>query len=795
TIAKKKLPKEIFERKDKNGFTILHLAVLEGSTDVVSALLKAGANPNVKDREGKTPLHYAVINASDLRSNTAKIEVLLKAGADPNAQDKYGNTPLHYIFAKDLYLEKFKLKNIVLLLKYGANPNIKNNKGETPLTLFLAKLPEDSRLAEKYNYIDWKTKDPSPLLLLVSLYIKGGADINLPNGEGKYPLDIVLEKEIKAEDYWRSALSKLADILIKQNGKVSYQNLGLYFLHKGENVYNLAYLFKLKGKYPEYKNFFDEQIQKGVEKLTKLLSTGKVEYIKLGNNVSIKESLTIPITTKVYFVILGEKGVGSFDQFFGKSSWRDYGYIVSYTGEKYPSFETPIYAGGDARNSVVYEDRTLTAGLYTVVVKTNNSHSYGSWKGEPPDIVNPQNWGLQVVFPNIGKDTLFTVKSILTKYPNTKHKSKLLKLLSLAKVRANKEERDKKLFKAVENRDLHSLIAFIKRYKDNIYRPKAEALAVKKDFEYTAKYIAMSKLVLTQGRLLPPSESLADKIAKYFGLPPTDYGEDEVVVRGANVEFRGRNVYISGIIQNKGSKTVNVNLLGLFQFKTIKETKVLLFFGGRNTSHSFRWDIFKIPNLRPKEKRAFTFKLISGKGSGVNLGLIGRSVERTFLEKYDVLPYVSVYFRITPEERARQVKLLKEVGLYNVNLSKVNVGKIKDLVSASVKGSTSYSTGNNYTIVAVKNASVEVVRDGGGNQVDIVPRDLCSDHNFVAITSAGQKNTDPYNQLDFPYVRFPITITVRYKGGCGIFGGSGKDVYVKLKINKQGAYRVFIYPR
>jgi ankyrin repeat protein len=48
---------------------------------------------------------------------------LLLAGADPNVQDPDGNTPLHISREKEL---------TDLLLEYGANPNIRNKAGELP---------------------------------------------------------------------------------------------------------------------------------------------------------------------------------------------------------------------------------------------------------------------------------------------------------------------------------------------------------------------------------------------------------------------------------------------------------------------------------------------------------------------------------------------------------------------------------------------------------------------------------------------------------------------------------------
>jgi len=90
-----------------------------GHLEVVKLLLEHGADPNVKNRDGKTPLHNA---ASE--GHLEVVKLLLERGADPNVKDDDGNTPLHNAAWRG-HLEVVKL-----LLEHGADPNVQ----ETTLT-------------------------------------------------------------------------------------------------------------------------------------------------------------------------------------------------------------------------------------------------------------------------------------------------------------------------------------------------------------------------------------------------------------------------------------------------------------------------------------------------------------------------------------------------------------------------------------------------------------------------------------------------------------------------------------
>ena len=103
--------------------------VWRGRPAAVAVLLLANADPNARDSGGNTPLHWASRMKfwwAEDAPGLAVYDALLKAGADPNAQDASGQTPLHMAVAiRDL-------KKIALLLKAGGNLNVQDQYGTSP---------------------------------------------------------------------------------------------------------------------------------------------------------------------------------------------------------------------------------------------------------------------------------------------------------------------------------------------------------------------------------------------------------------------------------------------------------------------------------------------------------------------------------------------------------------------------------------------------------------------------------------------------------------------------------------
>jgi len=168
--------------KNRNGNTPLIEAAKYTDTEIIKLLIDAGANTNninIQNNNGDTALMYASHN-----NNPEIVKMLLDNDANPNIQDQDGNTALIWaakhtyidiVFVKggnpDIQKEKtaFNLaairnntKIVQMLLDKGANPDIQNIKGKTALIK-----------AAKYNNIE-----------IVQILLDKDANPNIQNNEG-----------------------------------------------------------------------------------------------------------------------------------------------------------------------------------------------------------------------------------------------------------------------------------------------------------------------------------------------------------------------------------------------------------------------------------------------------------------------------------------------------------------------------------------------------------------------------------------------------------------------------------
>jgi ankyrin repeat protein len=181
---------------DSGGFTPLLYAARENCLKCIDVLLEKGADIDLPDPDGVSPLHLAVMNANwDLAKR------LIEAGADVNQWDIFGEGPLFTAIGNytrrdggrgsiDPPNETEGIAIINMLLERGANPNMQlyfrpanvrgatNLRGSTPLI----------RAAGNGD------------LAMVKLLLEHGADATLMQADRQTPIHAVLAGRANEKD-------------------------------------------------------------------------------------------------------------------------------------------------------------------------------------------------------------------------------------------------------------------------------------------------------------------------------------------------------------------------------------------------------------------------------------------------------------------------------------------------------------------------------------------------------------------------------------------------------------------
>ncbi len=201
----------------------LYSSVVKGNVRKVRKFIKRGADINVTDQKGQTPLHRIAGGGfiQDKEKNLFRrlrgwkvasgrfvepdicleiAKLLIDNGADIHAKDFYGHTPLHKT-GRSRNSEVAKL-----LITSGADVNAKDDSGQTPL-LFSLKLGT-------YGFE------------VPKVFIDNGADVNATDCQGDTPLHETVLSVYAIRIFIKSVddVCEMIDLLLKKGANINAIN-------------------------------------------------------------------------------------------------------------------------------------------------------------------------------------------------------------------------------------------------------------------------------------------------------------------------------------------------------------------------------------------------------------------------------------------------------------------------------------------------------------------------------------------------------------------------------------------
>jgi serine/threonine protein kinase len=250
---------------NKNGRTPLMVAIAQGNSQGVMKLLaRKGINVNAQDKDGLTASHLLMRSNAWKplldKSGKSQIETewlnkaqiaqqLFAAGANPNLVDKKGWTPLHLLAQAEANRVEGYQTNLCLIdafqfnplfelaVKNGANPRAASSNGYSALHL-VAKHP---RLVKQLVALGWDPlqknhRGSNALTLMVENHyltqeqsklletaVRGG-DLNVRDAQGNTAIHRFLEPKADLYPKYFNKLEKIVSILVTLGARVDIQN-------------------------------------------------------------------------------------------------------------------------------------------------------------------------------------------------------------------------------------------------------------------------------------------------------------------------------------------------------------------------------------------------------------------------------------------------------------------------------------------------------------------------------------------------------------------------------------------
>ena len=254
--------KEIVNNKEyEYGLTVLHQTIVLDYYDIVIKLIENGADINLGDYLGNTPLHYTII---DKRFKI--LEYLInKDNLNYNATNISGNTALHLFLEEDINNMKILLK-----LLESTDINIINNDRLTCL-----------------HYIAINSLFTNPEIKEILINGKTYMNLFINNKNNKNVLDLIKLTKNYKNDFINIAIDSYYNILKNiKNNNIHIQG-GWEKYCANDDLPNLLKELKKQSKNKDVKYYCKEQIRKMILEKQQSIPSYKELNLKLDTNTGI----------------------------------------------------------------------------------------------------------------------------------------------------------------------------------------------------------------------------------------------------------------------------------------------------------------------------------------------------------------------------------------------------------------------------------------------------------------------------------------------------------------------------
>lgn len=308
--------------KDADGYSPLMIAVNQRNVELIKFLLQHGANINELTKDGKNVLFYAYAN----HASEEIIQILLDSDIDVNLKDKNDNLML---------IDAIKDNNIAFvnsLISKKADVNLTDISGRSALSYVLSELATTDEIRAKiiaagkefkenvptFNKTLWNILLDQDDLANLTVVFAAMSDINTPDINGVNPLytalshqkasDIALDfvKQADAKLLWTVVESKQLDLLkkvLEKHPPINEKNADgqTVLTYMIKNNYGLEYIEAVESVSPDV-NLTNKD---GKDALELAVQNNNVELAK--NLIEHGADLNRVIDGKTYLMIFNEE--------------------------------------------------------------------------------------------------------------------------------------------------------------------------------------------------------------------------------------------------------------------------------------------------------------------------------------------------------------------------------------------------------------------------------------------------------------------------------------------------------